>query len=170
VLARVTWSRPGRRAFIYAAIVAMLVEYSNRSIPLSFGVAAKPAEVYQALRVAKPGVIIEFPLPNLDNLPGWDPYFEAWSVWHWRPILNGYSGFYSTRYQDAVRELANFPDAASVEALRRLEVRYVIIHRDFYEKGKYTPLALKLATAHGLTLWGVYKDPVGVADVFEVVP
>ena len=41
---------------------------------------------------------------------------------------------------------------------------------DFYEKGKYTPLALKLATARGLTLWGVYKDPVGVADVFEVVP
>ena len=137
---------------------------------LNFGVNARPAEVYQALKVAKPGVIIEFPLPDFDNLPGWDPYFQAWSVWHWRPMLNGYSGFYSRQYQDAVRDLSSFPDAASVDTLRRLEVRYVIIHRDFYEKGKYTPLALKLATARGLTLWGVYKDPVGVADVFEVVP
>jgi len=170
VLARVTWGPLGRRAFICTAIAVMLVEYSHRSIPLSFGVDARPAEVYRALKVAKPGVIIEFPLPDLDNLPGWDPYFQAWSVWHWRPMLNGYSGFYSTQYQDAVRDLSSFPDAASVDTLRRLEVRYVIIHRDFYEKGKYTPLALKLATAQGLTLWGVYKDPVGVADVFEVQP
>ena len=170
VLTRVSLGPLARRAFICIAIAAMLIEYSNRSIPLSFGVAAKPADVYQALRVAKPGAIIEFPLPNLDNLPGWDPYFQAWSVWHWRPMLNGYSGFYSTHYQDTVRALSSFPDPDSVDTLRELDVRYVIIHRDFYEKGKYTPLALKLATAQGLSLWGVYKDPVGVADVFEVLP
>jgi len=170
VLTRVSWSTRARRAFICTAMAALVLEYSNRSIPLSFGVAARPAEVYQALRVAKPGVIIEFPLPNLDNLPGWDPYYQAWSVWHWRPMLNGYSGFYSRQYQDTVRGLSGFPDADSVHLLRRLDVRYVIIHRDFYDKGKYTPLALKLATARGLTLWGVYKDPVGLADIFEVAP
>ena len=170
LLARVSVGPLMRRALVGTAVLAMLVEYSNHSIPLSFGVNARPAEVYQALKVAKPGVIIEFPLPDFDNLPGWDPYFQAWSVWHWRPMLNGYSGFYSRQYQDAVRDLSSFPDAASVDTLRRLEVRYVIIHRDFYERGKYTPLALKLATARGLTLWGVYKDPVGVADVFEVEP
>ena len=132
---------------------------------MSFGVEARPAEVYRALKVARPGVIIEFPLPHPDNPPGWDPYFQAWSVWHWRPMLNGYSGFYSRQYQDAVRDLSTFPDAASVDTLRRLEVRYVIIHRGFYEKGEYTPLALKLATAADLRCGRT--GPVGVADIFE---
>jgi hypothetical protein len=168
VLLRTHWTQPVRRAFVVVAILAMLVEYSNRSIPLSFGVDGKPAEVYQALKVAKPGVIIEFPLPKPENLPGWDPYFQAWSVWHWRPMLNGYSGFYSRRYQDAMRDLESFPDAASIDLLRQLEVRYIILHRGFYEVDEYTPLALKLATAPGLTRWGIYKDPVGVADIFEI--
>jgi hypothetical protein len=170
LLARTSWTQTGRRAFVCAAIVAMLVEYSNTKVPLSFEVAARPAEVYQALQVTRPGAIIEFPLPNLDNLPGWDPYYQAWSVWHWRPMLNGYSGFYSRRYVEAVTELASFPDPASVKTLRALGVRYVIIHRDFYEAGKYTSLALKLATTPGLTRWGIYKDPVGVADILEVAP
>ena len=117
---------------------------------------------------ADPGPIIEFPLPHLDNMPGWDPYYQAWSVWHWRPLLNGYSGFYSRHYVDAVTELASFPDNTSARTLRRLGVRYVVIHRDFYKSGEYTALAVKLGTTPGLTRWGIYKDPVGTADVFEV--
>jgi hypothetical protein len=148
----------------------MLVEYSNRSIPLSFGVEGRPAEVYQALKTARPGAIIEFPLPDFANLPGWDPYFQAWAVWHWRPMLNGYSGFYSPHYVRAVSDLKSFPDETSAETLRRLGIRYVIIHRGFYEEADYTALAVKLATTPGLTRWGIYKDPVGVADVLEVAP
>ena len=45
---------------------------------------------------------------------------------------------YKDVYQDAVRDLSSFPDAASVDTLRRLDVRYVIIHRDFYENKVYT--------------------------------
>jgi hypothetical protein len=168
LLARLSWGPTARRAFVAVAIAAMLLEYSNRRVPLSFAVDGRPAEVYQALKVAKPGPIIEFPLPDPSNLPGWDPYYQAWSVWHWRPMLNGYSGFYSRPYMDAVRELESFPDAASVQKLRELNVQYVIVHRGFYERNKYTPLAIKVATTPGLSLWGIYKDPVGIADVIEV--
>jgi hypothetical protein len=170
VLARTSWSPRVRAAFVAASIAAMLVEYSNRSIPLSFGVEGRPAEVYQALKTARPGAIIEFPLPDFANLPGWDPYFQAWAVWHWRPMLNGYSGFYSPHYVRAVSDLKSFPDETSAETLRRLGIRYVIIHRGFYEEADYTALAVKLATTPGLTRWGIYKDPVGVADVLEVAP
>jgi len=169
-LARLPWGPGARRAFVVVAIAAMLLEYSNRRIPLSFAVDAKPAEVYQALKIASPGPIIEFPLPDADNLPGWDSYYEAWSVWHWRPLLNGYSGYYSRPYLETLHDLESFPDAASVQKLRELNVRYVIVHRGFYERNKYTALAIKVATTPGLSPWGVYRDPVGIADVIEVTP
>lgn len=168
ILARRTWSPAMRRGFIAGVIALMLVEYANRPIPLSYAIAAKPADVYAALKVADPGVIVEFPLPHPDNLPGFDPNYQAWSVWHWRPMLNGYSGFYSRNYLDAVERLQSFPDPDAIAALRERDVRYVIVHRSFYDEEDYTPLALRMATAPGLRLWGVYKDSIGWADILEV--
>jgi hypothetical protein len=69
-----------------------------------------------------------------------------------------------------VHDLESFPDAASVQKLRELNVRYVIVHRGFYDRNKYTALAIKVATTPGLSPWGVYRDPVGIADVIEVTP
>jgi hypothetical protein len=71
---------------------------------------------------------------------------------------------------EAVAELTSFPDPASVKKLQSLGIRYVIVHRGFYEDGKYTELAMKLVATPGLTRWGIYKDPVGVADILEVAP
>lgn len=158
-----------RRAAVALIIVILIGEYSNRRIPLSYAIPGEPADAYKVLRHAEPGAIVEFPLPNPDSLPGFDPYYEAWSVWHWRPMLNGYSGFYSRHYLDVVSQLKKFPNAESVDLLRTLDVRYVIIHRGYYEDKDYTRLALKLAGAHGLRLWGVFRDPVGWADILEVV-
>lgn len=169
VLPRLT-NRNWQRAFVPAVALVMLVEYAGRPIPLSFSVEAEPADVYKVLRQAEPGPIVEFPVPEPNALPGADPYFQAWSTWHWRPLLNGYSGFYAPHYLQALPVLARFPDARSMALLRSRGVRYVIVHRAFYERGSYTPLALRIGNSPDLRLWGVYKDPIGLADVFEVLP
>lgn len=169
VLMRLTSGSTWRRTFVPIIGVAMLVEYAGRPIPMSFAVEAAPADLYKVLRQAEPGPIIEFPVPAPNALPGADPYFQAWSIWHWRPLLNGYSGFYAPHYLKALPVLATFPDARSIALLRSQGVRYVIVHRAFYEKGSYTPLALRIGNTPDLRLWGVYKDPIGQADVFEVV-
>ncbi len=122
------------------------------------------------LRRAEPGPIAELPLPQPDTLPGWDPYFQAWSVWHWRPLLNGYSGFYSAEYLQALRDLKDFPDRRAIATLRERNIRYVIVHRSFYTPAKYTKLALAIALVPELSLWGVYRDPYGLADIVEVRP
>jgi hypothetical protein len=168
LLARAKWSPAVRRGFFATVIAMMLVEYSNHPIKLSYAIDARPADVYDVLRVAKPGVIVEFPLPDPESLPGYDPNYQAWSVWHWRPMLNGYSGFYSRDYLESVRRLESFPDPDAVATLRDLDVRYVIVHRSFYDEEDYTQLALRMAAAPGLRLWGVFKDSIGPADVFEV--
>lgn len=168
IVARSSWSAARRTLMLTLLCGAILLEYSNRSVPMSFGVEAKPADAYQVLRTAKPGIIAEFPIPSAEALPGWDPYYQAWSIWHWRPMLNGYSGFYARHYLEALGELQDFPDERSLETLRRLNVQYVIVHRGFYTQSEYTKLALKMATAPGIKLWGVFKDPVGTADILEV--
>jgi hypothetical protein len=51
------------------------------------------------------------------------------STYHWKRLVNGYSGFYpSDSYlADA---LSGFPDGRSLRLLHDLEVRYVIVHPD----------------------------------------
>ena len=168
ILRRVPFGPRMRRAFIPILIAMMLVEYSNRPLPLSQPVNADPPDVYRVLQRAEPGPIVELPLPTLNDSLGWEPYYQAWSVWHWRPLLNGYSGFYASGYAETLRALADFPDPRSIAALRDRHVRYVIIHRIFYPPAKYTALALKIAQVPELSLWGVFKDPYGEADIIEV--
>lgn len=168
VLARVPFGPLMRRAFVPIVIAMMLVEYSNRPLPLSQSVDAKAPSVYEVLQHAEPGPIIEFPVPAADALPGWDPYYESWSIWHWRPLINGYSGFYDARYLETLGRLTHFPDPESIATLRDRDVRYVIVHRSFYKPAEYTSLALEIGQVPALSLWGVFKDPYGLADIFEV--
>jgi hypothetical protein len=165
--------RPMQRWLGLALIVLLFIEYSNRDIPLVPGVAAKPADAYRVLKDAEKGAIVELPLPDMDlspRPPGFDPYYQAWSVWHWRPLVNGYSGFTPAAYEQFAADLKGFPDDRSVKALRTLQVRYVLVHQAFYPPADYADLALKLATSSALTLWGTYKDPVGSANIIEVAP
>lgn len=169
-LLRATSTRTQR--WVGAALVAVLViEYSNRSIPLVPGVAAAPADVYRVLEDAKDGPIVELPLPEMDippRPPGFDPYYQAWSVWHWRPMVNGYSGFTPAAYQQFAADLKGFPDAQSVQALRALHVRYVLVHQAFYPPAEYRDLALRVATNPALKFVGTYNDPVGSATIIEI--
>lgn len=168
LLARIPHGSRWRTAFLPLALLVMTGEYSNRAIPLSSAVPAEPAIAYKVLAQAGEGAMVEFPLPDLEEMPGWDPYYEAWSVWHWRPILNGYSGFYPQQYLQAVRDLDGFPDAHSIQTLRALNIRYVLIHRAFYKPAKYVALALQLAATPDLKHWGTYKDPLDRVDIFEI--
>ncbi|HTU60213.1 MAG TPA: hypothetical protein VMF89_17305 [Polyangiales bacterium] len=48
---------------------------------------------------------------------------------HGHPIVNGYSGFFPPASDDMVLALRGFPGAASLEALRKGDVRYVVVDR-----------------------------------------
>jgi hypothetical protein len=50
------------------------------------------------------------------------------SLWHWAPLVNGYSGFIPKSYADFTKEVATFPDAVAIGALRRRGVTHVTIN------------------------------------------
>jgi hypothetical protein len=159
-----------RSAAVPLLAVLMVVEYGNRPMGLTPADPVEPPDVYKVIRSAAPGAIIELPVPDLSQLPGWDPYYEAWSLWHWKPLVNGYSGYHPRDYLDTLLRMLSFPDDASIGRLRGHDVRYIVVHRAFYDRDQYAALMLRIATRPELKPWGAYRDVQGTADIFELLP
>ena len=83
--------------------------------------------IYGMLEAAPPGPVVEFPVPRSFFLHENARYLLA-STQHWRPIINGFGGFYPESYEEAVRRLATFPSDDAVDYLRSIGVQTVIVH------------------------------------------
>jgi hypothetical protein len=147
----------------------MVAEYANRPMPLSREDLGT-ADLYKVIRSSGPGVIMELPVATPDKLPGWDVVYAFWSISHWHPLVNGYSGYHPGDYLQTLMAMRTFPDNASIARLQAHDVRYVVLHRAYYENQAYTQLLLRVAVRPELRAWGTYKDPVGIADVFLLEP
>lgn len=91
-----------------------------------------PPSVYAAL----PGtaaVLFEFPVHApadrfAENLP-----YMYFSMWHWRPMVNGYSGFIPPSYQALLAGTSTFPDEAALDYLVRTGVTHVAVNCRLWE-------------------------------------
>ena len=122
----------------------------------------EPPEVYRWLAEAKPGPIAELPFKVIDT------QYMFWARHHgFRPMVNGDSGFVPMSHQWIKNAFARFPSPDAVALLRRLKVRYVVLHLGAFREGALLRL-----------LGGMDQhrsDLVPVRDfgrdlVFEVVP
>ena len=59
----------------------------------------------------------------------------------WQPMLNGYSGFKPASYYEHVKQLASFPDQASIDYLRAAGVTHVIVDGPAMRPGRVDALA-----------------------------
>jgi hypothetical protein len=105
---------------VCAAIVCAV--YSNTAPPLYAWLAAQPS-----------GVVAEFPMPSADRLPHAEPVYTYMSTFHWKPLVNGYSGYVPGSYLDRLGAVDAFPDDRAIDRLRADGVRYVLVHPAFYE-------------------------------------
>jgi hypothetical protein len=149
-------------------LLLLFVEYANtgmivKVMPNGFGT------VYKIMHSAGPGVLVELPMPAPDRLPGRDTDYEYWSTSHWHPLVNGYSGYYPPAYIETLERMQTFPDDESIARLRRLDVRYVIVHCRFYQTDNADfcpPLLVKIGSRPDLRPYGKYADPEGPAYLF----
>ncbi|MFN7915994.1 MAG: hypothetical protein U0Q55_11710 [Vicinamibacterales bacterium] len=162
-------SRAGAGVLTAALLLAMAGEAWNRPMRLTPGEPVAPPPVYQVLRDAAPGTVLELPVPAADRLPGNDPQYQIWSMWHWRPLVNGYSGYYPRDYLLTLLRMNVFPEEGTIDRLRAHDVRYIVVHRAFYDQESYTRLMLRMATRPELKPWGAYRDTLGTADIFELI-
>jgi hypothetical protein len=116
--------RAARRATL--AVLGGLAAVEAWAVPLPLVTAPPrpgPGDRWLATAPA-PGAVVVLPLFR-------DVHREAarllGSTTHWRPLVNGYGGFFPPEYLDTVETLNTFPSEPAVARLRTLEVRYVVV-------------------------------------------
>ena len=61
--------------------------------------------------------------------------FMLHSMGHWQKTVNGFSGFRTSFHKELFAAMQGFPDQASLDALAKIKVNYVVVHTDLYEPG-----------------------------------
>ncbi len=121
------WQRAGAAACL---TLALLVDGWPRYDRLPMW--QSPPPIYAALP-AHDAVLFEFPLHSppgrfAENLP-----YMYFSMWHWTPMVNGYSGFIPASYQALVQGTATFPDPVALDYLARIGVTHIGLHCRLWE-------------------------------------
>jgi hypothetical protein len=86
---------------------------------------------------------------------------------HWHPILNGYGGNVPASYVRMTEAVQKFPDAKSVEFLRSLKVRYVIVHRDLLDETPWADVERQIRATKPQALVKDYQNEF-VLDVTKL--
>jgi hypothetical protein len=99
---------------------------------------------------------------------GPDPAYLYGSTFHWKPIVNGYSGYYPPSYLRRLKAVESFPDARSIGHLMGEGVRYLVVHEGFYRKPA-EPAAIIL-TLQKMNMIPIARlnDGYGTAVVYEL--
>jgi hypothetical protein len=102
-----------------------------------------PAVHREVARLPPDAVLVELPLGQ----PDYDLRAMYYSLAHWRPLINGYSGFFPPHYfqlQFAVNELPRHPDT-SLEVLLASGATHAIVHEGAFlgVEGPETSAALR---------------------------
>ena len=167
-------TRAGVRVARLVPVLVILVAIENatkgmRVMPVPFDTGDERS-VYTAIQRVGPGPIIELPLPVLYALPGHEPVYMIWSIGHWNPLVNGYSGYYPPEFAQTVVRTEHFPDDQSIAQLRNIGVRYVVLHRIYYDEATYHALLEKVLQRKELSPLGRYNDYYSECALFLLQP
>jgi len=127
-----------RRSVLGAALLAVLaMEYASYP-PTSWGqpfyiVPREPPAVYRWLmRQPDRDPLIELPMPwepeEVGGSLGEDAWAMYWAPYHGRRIVNGQTAFSFPEYKVIVDQMRLFPSRETIDILRALGVRYVVVH------------------------------------------
>ncbi|NJP30544.1 hypothetical protein [Micromonospora thermarum] len=146
-----SWPSPWLRIATLLPLLLVTVEGLNRTPhPV---VPVQPA----AMRT------VDGPLLVLPSSQNHDQPVMLWSTTHFQDIVNGGSGFTPTLLDDVRRVTLSFPDQTSIEYLRTLGVRNVLIVRD---QVAGTPWEVSIdAPVDGL---GITRDEIGDVVVYRL--
>lgn len=157
----------GRRILLAVVVITLLTEYRAGPMPLE-RYPNEPPALYAWLAQQPKGIVAELPMPFLDHWPGPDPRVSYMSIFHWRPLVNGYSGYLPTSYALRLEAVREFPDGSSVEHLRKEGVGYLLLHLVDYTPEDAVTIVNVLKHRDRLEELGRFDDGRGEAVVFRL--
>jgi hypothetical protein len=141
--------------------LVVVVEYLMRPMALE-PVETRAGEVYRWLSAQPPGVVAEFPMPATWKKPleiGFhESRFSYNSIFNWRPIVNGYSGFWPPSYIMLIRAVEGFPADDALHALSERGVQYLILHERFYDPERYRDVTRALDARDDVARFGPFRE------------
>jgi hypothetical protein len=127
-------TRWGGRPWMPVAAAALIVVANLEAlhVPIRYREYHGIPEIYQTIaHDPGEGAVVEVPFYDPRNAHLNAPYMLA-STEHWKPLVNGYSGFRPPSYFRMAETMEAFPAPHTLDALRRIGVKYVMLHpRDF---------------------------------------
>ena len=119
-------------AMAFAALVALVAIDLHPALEL-VRVWPEPPPIYSGLAGDPTVVLAEIPFTT--KVPGITDNIQYmyFSLWHWRPMINGYSGFTTPAYQQLLADMADFPGPRATRgdarARRDPRQRQLLLHR-----------------------------------------
>jgi len=133
-----------------AASLLILVHAEIFCAPIGYRAFEGIPRIYATLRSDDVTAVAEFPFFTPASIFRNATYVLN-STAHWKPLVNGYSGFMPASYEQFADVLVNFPDEWSRNLLRELRVSHVVVHFDAYDEARRQDLAAACAGMPWLT-------------------
>ena len=164
IVARVPDSK---RTLCAAAIAAViLVEYW--SAPMKLVPYPRRAQLYEFLAHLPDGNVLELPVPRPDGLPFHDASYLYTSTFHWKTLVNGYSGYYPRSYIRRLERLATLPSHLAIDQMRADKVRYVVVHEQRYRDPNVAGRLIEALVLLGAAPIGRMDDGWELATLMDV--
>jgi hypothetical protein len=120
------WGGRRRWLAVGAALVALVNVEACRA-PLPYETFEGIPPVYDELRSAAGAVVVEMPLPDARGVAA-NAAYMLYSTRHWKPLVNGYSGFLPDSYVRLQAALRGFPDHYALETMHKRSITHVVVH------------------------------------------
>jgi len=121
--------RAGRSSYRLAAALAVLglVTLEALRAPMGFAPVTPVPAIYDRLREATDAVVVEFPLYAGPRVSENARYLVA-ATRHFRPLVNGYSGFETEAFRERADRWRQFPADEVINEMRAIGVTHVMVH------------------------------------------
>ena len=141
---RLTARLTSRRRSVVAAIAGVWLVVEFAAVPLGtepYRVEIPPVDRWLAGQPT-PFVVAEVPLGDERRYTEYMLHSTA----HWQKTVEGYSGIRPARHALLYRQLRDFPDEVSLDALSSLGVTYVVVHTDLYPPAEWAAVAARIGS------------------------
>ena len=153
-----------RRALPAVLTACALLEFGPRTVRLERFPSEALREPWVDWLAARPGGALAMVPPAMGTKVGQYPrtvLAMLQALRHGHPIVNGYSGFFPAQSDRLVGMLQRFPTPSGLRALRKIELRYVVIDASWVEQN-----GLQLQAAEGL--YPLLRD--GPKHIYALAP
>jgi hypothetical protein len=125
----------GRAGFAIVVVALIAVNLEVLRAPRPYQTFEGIPPIYDMLAAAPAdAVLVELPFPPA-RANGPNAAYMVASTRHWRPLLNGYSGFVPASYRRRAASLAAFPDGDTIDELIAAGVTHIMIHTHRWNRG-----------------------------------